>query len=530
MSSENKSKDEILLSVLEYLDRNGFKESFDILQQNIGLRYLENVKKKIEDLLKNRKLDELILYINTCNKLNNDERTILIKLLKIRKFIELVYNNCSDRIDQKDSLQFLRNEITPLIENTDLLNSLTKILFYKDMNQLKNYIQKNLSIYEDDKYIINQLCKVKITPLEQLYNAYSRSLIKKFGIYFDKYNVASIKDTDLSENLNGEMKILEISKSKKLIAIGMSNSNIPIFEVSFEKCDNNDIVNINLIKILNVKNNENSENNVINIINFTNDEKYLLVLMNNSILNIYEINSGNIIHSFNNNKFINYCLFFTDKNNVLIASEDNKILMLENNKDFPFNEIYNCSYKIKQLLFSHFYNLIIIIPDIIKDIECYDISSKKVEFNIEIKEELFYANISKTDGGKYLILNLSKNYPKIFLYSLSQKKIEKKYYGHIQKSSEIKCSFGGDKDQYILSTSEDYIIYLWDRNISGLPKYQFKDNLNFVNGVEMINSSVIVSANDDKTIKFWTSYDIEDVIFNRKIIKNENLMKIESKE
>ena len=141
MSSENKSKDEILLSVLEYLDRNGFKESFDILQQTIGLRYLENIKKKIEDLLKNRKLDELIIFINTCNKLNNDERTILIKLLKIRKFIELVYNNCSDRIDQKDSLQFLRNEITPLIENTDLLNSLTKILFYKDMNQLKNYIQ-----------------------------------------------------------------------------------------------------------------------------------------------------------------------------------------------------------------------------------------------------------------------------------------------------------------------------------------------------------------------------------------------------
>ena len=141
MSNENKPKDEILLSVLEYLDRNGYKESFEILQQNTGLRYLENVKKTIEVLLKEKKIDELITFINTCNKFNNDERTILIKLLKIRKFIELVYNNCSDRIDQKDSLQFLRNEITPLMENTELLNSLTKILFYKDMSQLKNYWQ-----------------------------------------------------------------------------------------------------------------------------------------------------------------------------------------------------------------------------------------------------------------------------------------------------------------------------------------------------------------------------------------------------
>ena len=194
MSLEGKPKDEILLSVLEYLDRNGYKDSFDILLQNTGLRYLENVKKNIENLLKNRKIDELIIYVNTCNKLNNEERTILIKLLKIRKFIELVYNNCSDRIDQKDSLEFLRKEITPLIENTELLNSLTKILFYKDMNQLKNYIQKNLSIYEDDNYILNQLFKVNITPLEQLYNAYNRSLIKKYGIYFDKYNVISLKD------------------------------------------------------------------------------------------------------------------------------------------------------------------------------------------------------------------------------------------------------------------------------------------------------------------------------------------------
>ena len=188
MSNESKPKDEILLSVLEYLDRNGYKESFDILQQNTGLRYLENIKKTTEDLLKEKKIDELITFINNCNKLNNDERAIIIKLLKIRKFIELVYNNCLDRIDQKDALQFLRNEVTPLLENnTDLLNSLTKILFYKDMNQLKNYIQKNLAIYEDDKYILNQICKVEITPLEQLYNSYNRSLIRKYGIYLDKY-------------------------------------------------------------------------------------------------------------------------------------------------------------------------------------------------------------------------------------------------------------------------------------------------------------------------------------------------------
>ena len=517
MSNDNKPKDEILLSVLEYLDRNGYKESFDILQQNTGLRYLENVKKTIEDLLKEKKLDELIKYINTCNKLNNDERTILIKLLKIRKFIELVYNNCSDRIDQKDALQFLRNEVTPIIDNSELLNSLTKILFYKDMNQLKNYIQKNLSIYEDDKYILNQICKVKITPLEQLYNSYNRSLIKKYGIYFDKYNIVTIESNDLLENENNEIKLLELSKSKKLIAIAFKDLKICVLELNIEKYDNNDILIIDLIKIINVETNEN-KNNEIKLINFSYDEKLLLVLINNFILNIYDINSGKVVQSINNIKDINYGLYISDNNNYLISTK-NKIIISKDNKN---EDIYNCSYDIKQLLFSNFYNFIIVIPNLIKDIECFNILTNKVELNIEIKEYLFYANISKTDGGKYLIINLSKNYPKIFLYNLSEKKIEKKYYGHIQKGNVVKCAFGGDKDQYILSASEDFIIYLWARNISGLPKYQFKDHLNIINGIEMINSSIIVSISDDKTIKFWTSYDIEDVKFNKKVIKEEN--------
>ena len=517
MSNDNKPKDEILLSVLEYLDRNGYKESFDILQQNTGLRYLENVKKTIEDLLKEKKLDELIKNINTCNKLNNDERTILIKLLKIRKFIELVYNNCSDRIDQKDALQFLRNEVTPIIDNSELLNSLTKILFYKDMNQLKNYIQKNLSIYEDDKYILNQICKVKITPLEQLYNSYNRSLIKKYGIYFDKYNIVTIKSNDLLENENNEIKLLELSKSKKLIAIAFKDLKICVLELNIEKYDNNDILIIDLIKIINVETNDN-KNNEIKLINFSYDEKLLLVLINNFILNIYDINSGKVVQSINNIKDINYGLYISDNNNYLISTK-NKIIISKDNKN---EDIYNCSYDIKQLLFSNFYNYIIIIPNLIKDIECFNILTNKVELNIEIKEYLFYANVSKTDGGKYLIINLSKNYPKIFLYNLSEKKIEKKYYGHIQKGNVVKCAFGGDKDQYILSASEDFIIYLWARNISGLPKYQFKDHLNIINGIEMINSSIIVSISDDKTIKFWTSYDIEDVKFNKKVIKEEN--------
>ena len=38
----------------------------------------------------------------------------------------------------------------------------------------------------------------------------------------------------------------------------------------------------------------------------------------------------------------------------------------------------------------------------------------------------------------------------------------------------------------------------------------------------MVNQSVIVSISDDKTIKFWASYDIEDIHLNKKINNEEN--------
>ena len=67
---EFNKNEEILLSVLEFLDRNGYKHCFEKLQQKTGLNYSDNDKKVIEHLLHLRKIDELILYIRNnilCN-------------------------------------------------------------------------------------------------------------------------------------------------------------------------------------------------------------------------------------------------------------------------------------------------------------------------------------------------------------------------------------------------------------------------------------------------------------------------------
>ena len=538
--SSPKPNTELLLSVLEYLDRNGYKESFDILLNDTGIRYLENIRRTIDELLKQKKIDELLIYINSCDKLSSEEKNNLMKFLKIRKFIELVYNNCSDRIDQKDALQFLRNEITPIIEDKELLNTLTKILFFKDMPTLKNFIQKNLAIYEDDKYILNQICEVKIAPLEQLYNVYNQNLVKKFGINFDKYNVCSLKNNEIYCNDNkgnnniiiNNIKIMEISRNKEFMAIAFVDLNISVFNIVKARKDNLDIININFFSNINIKNNNNLDENKSNEINsmiFSYDEKHLLILINKSIINIYDIKTSKLLYKYDEIKEINNALYISIKNDILFFTKD-KIMHSEESFKCPeLSETDNISNKndIQQILFSDFFNLIILIPDSIRDIKCINLQQKKFEFNIEIKEDIFSANISQTDGGKYLIINLSKNYPKILLYDLIERKFGQKYYGHIQKNFKSLCSFGGKTDQYILCASEDFLIYLWDRNISGLPKYQFKGHEQRIIGLSMINSSLILSC-DENEIKIWTSYDIDDVNFNKEHNDKNKLMEIEN--
>ena len=362
MSSNQKPNTELLLSVLEYLDRNGYKESFDNLLNDTGIRYLENIRRTIDDLLKQKKLDELITYINTCDKLTLEEKNNFLKILKIRKFIQQVYVNCSEHSEQKNALQFLRTEITPIIDNNELLNTLTKILFFKDIPTLKNFVQKNLAIYDDDKYILNQISETKIAPLEQIYNLYNQNLVKKYGINFSKYNVTSLKMNDLYKNENvgnniiidKNIKVMKISKSKKYVAFGLSDLNVTIFNLDKKKVNNSDIIEINFVCNINIKENNNldeNNSNEINTINFSYDEKHILILINKFIINIYEIETGKLLHKYDELKDINNTLYISAKNDILFYSNSKLFLSSEIIKsvDLPIIPTKN---DIQQILFS----------------------------------------------------------------------------------------------------------------------------------------------------------------------------------
>ena len=524
----NKNED-LLLIVLEFLDRNGYKQSFEKLQQKTGVNYQDNEVRIIEDLFNTRKIDELIFYINNSTKISSEEKLKIIKLLKIKKYIELILKNCSDRIDQKDSLYYLRTEISPLINTNNPLDKinlgyLTSLLFIKDMNFLTNYIKSNLGTYSDDSQIISILNKNKLIHLESIYDMNDKLSNNNRDIDFKKYDVITLTDLCFKPYKTAEIWFLEFSKNKKYLVLGFSNCNISLFTVKNNQNNNSIIINLYLTFSVN----DNSKKGEITSVCFSNDEKYLLVSLSTNIIKLYNILNGEKIKEYSNlhNSLITSCIFFPNSNTMFLSgSIDRKLLVIDINSDkIPFLDIGKFV-RIKQILFSESLNLIIVIPYSISDIMVYDFQKNKMSFRVELNEEIVYSNISKSDKGKYILINISKSFPKILLYNLKNTKTEDKYYGHSQKTMIIKCTFAGNKDQYIISGSEDGCVYLWDRNIPGKNIYCFKGHFGCVNSVELVFDDVIFSGSDDKSLKIWIpKYETYYEEIKKEIIysKNEN--------
>lgn len=524
----NKNED-LLLIVLEFLDRNGYKQSFEKLQQKTGVNYQDNEVRIIEDLFNTRKIDELIFYINNSTKISSEEKLKIIKLLKIKKYIELILKNCSDRIDQKDSLYYLRTEISPLINTNNPLDKinlgyLTSLLFIKDMNFLTNYIKSNLGTYSDDSQIISILNKNKLIHLESIYDMNDKLSNNNRDVDFKKYDVITLTDLCFKPYKTAEIWFLEFSKNKKYLVLGFSNCNISLFTVKNNQNNNSIIINLYLTFSVN----DNSKKGEITSVCFSNDEKYLLVSLSTNVIKLYNILNGEKIKEYSNlhNSLITSCIFIPNSNIMFLSgSIDRKLLVIDINSDkIPFLDIGKFV-RIKQILFSESLNLIIVIPYSISDIMVYDFQKNKMSFRVELNEEIVYSNISKSDKGKYILINISKSFPKILLYNLKNTKTEDKYYGHSQKTMIIKCAFAGNKDQYIISGSEDGCVYLWDRNIPGKNIYCFKGHFGCVNSVELVFDDVIFSGSDDKSLKIWIpKYETYYEEIKKEIIysKNEN--------
>jgi WD40 repeat protein len=130
-------------------------------------------------------------------------------------------------------------------------------------------------------------------------------------------------------------------------------------------------------------------------------------------------------------------------------------------------------------------------------------------FNKETKEERFIeedqtiTSFSLSKDSRFLLVNLLNQ--EIHLWNIEgDPKLVGKYKSHRRSRFVIRSCFGGLKQSFISSGSEDSQVYIWHRNsgdlVDALPGHSGAVNCVSWNPA---NPHMLASASDDRTVRIW---------------------------
>lgn len=171
---------------------------------------------------------------------------------------------------------------------------------------------------------------------------------------------------------------------------------------------------------------------------------------------------------------------------------------------------------VSEVLYSQLYNTLIIVAVTSNTILFYDLNQKIEQNKILINDAIISCSISKTDKGKYLLVNSSKATPVLILINIEDGSIIRKFFGHRQERLTIKCNFGGFNENFIVCGSENANVYVWNKNCS-IPIVEIKAHSSSVNSVIWpfySMTDIILSCSDDHTITVIKNEEVEKLYYN----------------
>jgi WD40 repeat protein len=495
------SNDETNDLIIQFLYENNYIESAKLLESKTLDIEKRNESEKFLSFFRTQNYKECMTMLNK-SSFSNEQKNQLIKILKIKEFIQMIKKNFNGESNKIESLQYLRTDLSPFIEQENL-KKLSLLLFSQNQEEMTITLKENFQEYIDEHKLLLKI--KKILNIKGDNNSMSfTEIIKQYNDIVSLSNPPNFIESKLIEkigpnnkNIEGEIWSLILSHKKNYLAATFSNGYISIFKI--ELIDNK--FNITCISYFK------AHQKLITSISWSYNDQFILSSSNDGTVKIFNPLTSECIKSINNihqngNNSVNF--LFNSNDTIISGGIDKKIYITDINQKNKKLELGNNFNRIRQIILSDFLHSIIIVPASLNDIVVYNINSNSILFKLEITEQIIYVNISKSDRGKFLLVNQSTINSNIALYDLCQKKIVNRYYGHTQKIYTIDCCFGGEKDEYIISGSEDALIYIWNRYYESSPLFVIKGHTGTVNSCQMFNKNIIISGSDDLTIRIWT--------------------------
>ncbi|KAK9480403.1 WD40-repeat-containing domain protein [Lipomyces japonicus] len=135
-------------------------------------------------------------------------------------------------------------------------------------------------------------------------------------------------------------------------------------------------------------------------------------------------------------------------------------------------------------------------------LQIYSLTDFKKLTTIHVQSKMTCVSISH--DSKYALVNLQDR--ELHLWDIEKFRLVRKFVGQKQENFIIRSCFGGERDSFIVSGSEDSHVFVWKKDDGSLIE-RLSGHAAPVNSVAWnpMDKSMFASASDDSTIRIWTN-------------------------
>lgn len=438
----------------------------------------------------------------------------MLFMIRQQKYLELL-----EERELGSALLVLRQELTPLHQDTGRLHALSSLIMCPSAQELRNQSQWDGALGDSRSQLLSELSR-SIAPsvmipehrLAVLLDQVQQGQVEQClyhntttppSLYYDH---ACERDgfplhltTELREH-SDEVWYIEFSHNGSMLASASSDNSIIIWDTRRWK----------MIMRL-------SENSAmpdvqgICYVAWSPDDRYLLSCSKGNDLTVYDIKEGgrNVISIVDFEYTVTSAAWSPDGQSFVVGSHDTKrslsVYSLSTSKPLYSFSQPSESLRVTDVSISRDGSRLAAVTHNDQRILIYDFNSRTRIADWAMEEKLTCVNLSH-DGKTVLV---SMNNSKLVLFEVATGEVVQHYPGLKQREFIIRSNFGGAGEGFVVSGSEDSHIYIWRRQsgilVAGLEAHE-PGAVNCV-AWHPTNPAIFASAGDDKRVRIWSNHD-----------------------
>ncbi|AED91320.1 WD-repeat protein-like [Arabidopsis thaliana] len=495
-------KSEFVRIITRALYSLGYDKTGAMLEEESGISLHNSTIKLFLQQVKDGKWDQ---SVKTLHRIGfPDEKAVKAAsfLLLEQKFLEFL------KVEKiADALRTLRNEMAPLRINTKRVHELASSLIspssfisHTTSTPGKESVNSRSKVLEELQTLLPASVIIPEKRLECLVEnslhiqrdscVFHNTLDSDLSLYSDhqcgKHQIPS-QTAQILESHTDEVWFLQFSHNGKYLASSSKDQTAIIWEIS---ADGHISLKHTLV----------GHHKPVIAILWSPDDRQVLTCGAEEVIRRWDVDSGDCVHMYEKGGISPIsCGWYPDGQGIIAGMTDRSICMWD--LDGREKECWKGqrTQKVSDIAMTDDGKWLV---SVCKD-SVISLFDREATVERLIEEEDMITSFSLSNDNKYILVNLLNQ--EIRLWNIEgDPKIVSRYKGHKRSRFIIRSCFGGYKQAFIASGSEDSQVYIWHRS-TGKLIVELPGHAGAVNCVSWspTNLHMLASASDDGTIRIW---------------------------